>query len=80
MASPLPPSPLLRIRAWAYGDAACHYLIGIVVELPTGQWVYRKLRVEDRLNLPVPTIKLVNTLRPYLQPPAATNVEEGGPA
>lgn len=62
----LPPSPLLKIMGWAYGDAACHYLVGVVVELPQGAWVYRPLRVEDRLDLPVATAKLVATLRPYL--------------
>jgi hypothetical protein len=67
-------SRFLPIMAWAYGDAHRRYLVGVVVELPDGCWVYRPFRPEDRLSLPVETGELVTTLRPYITPP--TNGEE----
>jgi hypothetical protein len=57
-------SPLYSIRGWVFDDA--RQLIGIVVELPDESWRYRPFSADDRLRLPVPTVKLVATLRRYL--------------
>lgn len=46
-----------------------HWIVGLVCEAPDGQWLHKELRVEDRMNTPVPHEELIHTLKPYLTPP-----------
>jgi hypothetical protein len=70
-------SGLLPVITFVYEG---HWIVGVVVELPDGRWEHRTLRVEDRMNTPVPSGELVATLRPYLQPPAGEELSGSEPS
>lgn len=58
--------PLMPVITYAYDGPM---IVGLVCETPAGRWLYKELRVEDRMLRPVPTDELMHTLYPYLLPP-----------